>query len=129
MEKELSFDAMLDQVITLGEDERETLELAKEISAFIEVLVKTRIAKGLTQRQLAEKCGIKQSAIARIERIQVIPRLDTILKIAKCLEATVSVDSYMTETTIDDAKITVLQDYKQSRENYYWNQQYYILSK
>ena len=126
MEKELSFDAMLDQVATQGEDERQTIELAKEISAFIEVLVKTRISRGLTQRQLAEKCGIKQSAIARIERIQVIPRLDTILKIAKCLETTVTVDSFVKETTIDDSKITVLQDYKQSKENYCWNQQYCI---
>ena len=126
MEKELSFDAMLEQIAALGEEEKESVELAKDISAFIETLVEARISMGLTQRQLAEKCGIKQSAIARIERIQVIPRLDTLLKIAKCLGCTISIDNVITESSIDVAEITYLQDYRDSKGDYHWKQNYCI---
>lgn len=126
MEKELSFDAMLEQLAALGEEEKESIELAKDVSTFIETLVEARISMGLTQRQLAEKCGIKQSAIARIERIQVIPRLDTLLKIAKCLECTISIDDVITESRTDVAEITYLQEYRESKEDYHWKQNYCI---
>ncbi|MDO4852745.1 MAG: helix-turn-helix transcriptional regulator [Clostridia bacterium] len=126
MEKELSFDAMLEQLAALGEEEKESIELAKDVSTFIETLVEARISMGLTQRQLAEKCGIKQSAIARIERIQVIPRLDTLLKIAKCLECTISIDNVITESRTDVAEITYLQEYRESKEDYHWKQNYCI---
>lgn len=126
MEKELSFDAMLEQLAALGEEEKESIELAKGVSTFIETLVEARISMGLTQRQLAEKCGIKQSAIARIERIQVIPRLDTLLKIAKCLECTISIDNVITESRTDVAEITYLQEYRESKEDYHWKQNYCI---
>ena len=36
---------------------------------------------GLTQRALAEKAGVPQPAIARIERGAVTPRLDTVLEL------------------------------------------------
>ena len=126
MEKELSFDAMLEQLAALGEEEKESIELAKDVSTFIETLVEARISMGLTQRQLAEKCGIKQSAIARIERIQVIPRLDILLKIAKCLECTISIDNVITESRTDVAEITYLQEYRESKEDYHWKQNYCI---
>ena len=126
MEKEPSFDAMLEQLAALGEEEKESIELAKDVSTFIETLVEARISMGLTQRQLAEKCGIKQSAIARIERIQVIPRLDTLLKIAKCLECTISIDNVITESRTDVAEITYLQEYRESKEDYHWKQNYCI---
>ena len=126
MEKELSFDAMLEQLAALGEEEKESIELAKDVSTFIETLVEARISMGLTQRQLAEKCGLKQSAIARIERIQVIPRLDTLLKIAKCLECTISIDNVITESRTDVAEITYLQEYRESKEDYHWKQNYCI---
>jgi transcriptional regulator with XRE-family HTH domain len=42
------------------------------------VLRQARRRAGLTQRQLAEKAGVPQSAIARIESRAVIPRVDTL---------------------------------------------------
>ena len=50
-----------------------------------------RVKSGLTQRQLAEKCEIKQSAIARMESLQAIPRLDTMIKIARSLNVKIAV--------------------------------------
>lgn len=40
-----------------------------------------RRAAGLSQRELARKAGLPQSAIARIERGQQVPRYDTLLRL------------------------------------------------
>lgn len=45
-----------------------------------------RIEKGYSQRDLAHITGVKQSAIARMEALKVIPRLDTILLISRALD-------------------------------------------
>jgi ribosome-binding protein aMBF1 (putative translation factor) len=44
-----------------------------------------RLAAGLTQRQLAEKMGVKQPFIARLERPDAYPTVRTLQKIAKAL--------------------------------------------
>lgn len=41
--------------------------------------------KGMTQAQLAEKTGIPQSAIARIETGKANPTVDTLLRLAEAL--------------------------------------------
>lgn len=45
-----------------------------------------RIEKGYSQRDLAKLTGIKQSAIARIEALKVMPRLDTIILLSRALD-------------------------------------------
>lgn len=44
-------------------------------------MIKAREEKGLSQRDLAKLCGVKQPAIARIESMKSIPQLDTLLKV------------------------------------------------
>lgn len=63
------------------------LEIAtvEEIANIISEYVKTREEKGLTQGELAELSGIKQSAISRLESLKAIPQLDTMLRILKPL--------------------------------------------
>ncbi len=51
-----------------------------------------RLAKNLSQRELAEMCGTTQSAIARLERGGRPPRIDTLLRIAEALECELVVD-------------------------------------
>jgi transcriptional regulator with XRE-family HTH domain len=51
-----------------------------------------RIAQGLSQRELAERVGTTQSAIARLERGGRPPRIDTLLSIAEALECDLVVD-------------------------------------
>ena len=62
-------------------DMTEIEEQAKIISAVIE----QRNALGLSQRDLADICGIPQSSVARIESFQTTPNLSTLLKILRAL--------------------------------------------
>ncbi len=45
-----------------------------------------RIARQLSQAELAELCGTAQSAIARLERGERPPRIDTLQRIADALD-------------------------------------------
>jgi ribosome-binding protein aMBF1 (putative translation factor) len=51
-----------------------------------------RSALGLSQRQLAERVGTTQSAIARLERGGRPPRIDTLLRIADALGCDLNVE-------------------------------------
>ncbi|HZD87104.1 MAG TPA: helix-turn-helix transcriptional regulator [Gaiellaceae bacterium] len=51
-----------------------------------------RTALGLSQRELAERCGTTQSAIARLERGGRPPRIDTLLRIAEALQCELVVE-------------------------------------
>ena len=50
-----------------------------------------RITRGLTQEQLAEKMGAKQSTVARLERGKHLPRLSTLKRVADALDGRVVV--------------------------------------
>ena len=52
---------------------------------FRRALIGSRLAAGLTQRQLAEKMGTTQSAIARLESGLQTPTLDTLSRLAVAL--------------------------------------------
>ena len=60
-------------------------ETADQVALLINVLSEKRVQLGLTRKQVAEKTGLKQSAIARMERLQSIPRLDTVVRVAQAL--------------------------------------------
>ncbi len=60
----------------------DVLEL--EFSIISQVLQK-RLEKGLTQKQLAEKVGTKQSAIARLESGKANPSVSFLAKVSKAL--------------------------------------------
>lgn len=53
--------------------------------ALIGKLIEARESKGLSQKQLADMCGLKQSAIARLEKMNVTPQLNTLIKVLKPL--------------------------------------------
>lgn len=59
--------------------------------AIISQLIAARIKKGMTQQDVADKIGTKQSAIARLEAGNVNPSVDFIQKIAQVMGYTLSV--------------------------------------
>lgn len=62
--------------------EWDALELDFQIQA---ALMKARIDANMTQAELAKKSGVRQSNISRIESGAVIPRLDTLEKLAQAM--------------------------------------------
>lgn len=87
--KTLTIDKIFDNIKNEGQKSKETVEIANNISRIINNIVQTRIEMGITQQELADRCGLKQSAIARIEKLQVMPRLDTVIRIAKNLNLSI----------------------------------------
>ena len=49
-------------------------------------VIRLRIEKGLSQKELAEKIGTKQSAISRLENGDYNPSVELLSKIAKALD-------------------------------------------
>lgn len=47
----------------------------------IKKMIRIRKKQGISQKQLAEKCGINQSAIARMEKMNHVPQINTLLKL------------------------------------------------
>jgi len=52
---------------------------------FRRAMIGARLAAGLTQKELAERMGTTQSAIARLESGNQMPTLDTLFKLATAL--------------------------------------------
>ena len=59
--------------------------------ALIGELIKARQEKGLSQKKLEELSGVKQPVIARMEKGQTSPQLDTILKVLALLGKTLAI--------------------------------------
>ncbi len=55
--------------------------------AIIEMVIKKRIEKGLSQKELAQKVGTKQSAISRFESGNYNPSLSFLQKVVEALDA------------------------------------------
>ncbi len=58
--------------------------------ALIEMIIERRLKRGLTQAQLAQKIGTKQTAIARLESGAYNPTVKFLNKVAKALGAKLS---------------------------------------
>lgn len=64
---------------------RKEYERLKPRYQLISQLISVRAQKGLTQAQLAEKLGTKQSAIARLESGNINPSIEFLQKIAQVM--------------------------------------------
>ena len=63
----------------------EDLTCIEELSDIISEIIKQRHELNLSQRDLADICGMAQSSIARIESHQTIPNVNTLIKLMKPL--------------------------------------------
>ena len=88
MKMEKKFDLFED--IELTNEQKEYFKYADMTNEIIVQLINRRLELAITQRKLAEKTGIKQPMIARIERFESITRIDTVVKIAYALGLTMT---------------------------------------
>ena len=51
------------------------------LASIVSVIIKKRNELGITQRELALKCGLPHSSVARIESCAVKPNVETLIKI------------------------------------------------
>jgi transcriptional regulator with XRE-family HTH domain len=55
-------------------------------------LIRLRLAKGLTQEELAQRMNTKQESIARLESGRSLPSLNTVRKAAEALDAELKIE-------------------------------------
>lgn len=67
------------------------IDEAEKISAIVGEMIKQRQNLKLSQRDLAELCGIPHSSVARIESGKTTPNLSTLIKIFNQLGLSLSV--------------------------------------
>lgn len=91
--KEKTFDEFWEELKNESPETRRELEVMEDCSSVIRQLVVARVDGGLTQKELAAKCGLTQSAIARMEKMQAMPRLDTLVTVAKALNLSLSINN------------------------------------
>lgn len=77
----MTWDEYKNDIKSIDADAKEIIEEAETKSAIITAMISRRNDLGISQRELAELCGIPQSSVARIESNKTMPKLDTLIKI------------------------------------------------
>jgi transcriptional regulator with XRE-family HTH domain len=80
--------------LKISNEDEAIIELEKDL---IRTMVKIREEQGLSQAQLAEKCNMKQSVIARMETAVHSPQIDSLLKILTPLGYTLKIEPLVKE--------------------------------
>lgn len=62
------------------------MEEIKEISDIVSSIIRRRQKLGISQRALAERCGLPLSSVARIETFKTMPKLYTLIKFTRALD-------------------------------------------
>lgn len=116
----VSYNDVWEDLKNENEEARIAYETAEDLSKIIIELIEARVDRGYSQRNLAERCGLKQSAIARMESLKTIPRLDTVIKVANALNVVISVNRVVMHFSGSDKynpSLGVNDYYKSSYEN------------
>ena len=100
----ITFDELWDDLKNENEESRQFFQTAEDIAKVINRLTEERVDQGLSKRDLAKRCGLKQSAIARMESVKSIPRLDTVMKVADALGLELQLEN---KTRIESITIAV----------------------
>lgn len=67
------------EISSIDEIEKQAI---KQTAMMVSVIVRRRRMLGWTQEQVAQRAGLTQSAVARLENAPSIPRFDTLQKVA-----------------------------------------------
>ena len=69
---------------------KEDIEEMETLATIINAIIEKRNELGISQRELANICGLPHSSIARIESCAVKPKVETLIKIMKPLGLTLT---------------------------------------
>ena len=69
---------------------KEDIEEMEELASIINIIINRRTELGISQRELAEICGLPHSSVARIESCAVKPKIETLIKIMRPLGLTLT---------------------------------------
>ncbi len=77
----------------IDELSKKEIEEMEALASIVSAIIDKRNEMGLSQRDLAELCGIPQSSVARIETFKTTPNVETLIKLLQPLglKLTVSV--------------------------------------
>lgn len=64
---------------------KQDVEEMEELAAIVSTIIERRNELGISQRELADICGLPHSSVARIESCTVKPKVETLIKIMKPL--------------------------------------------
>lgn len=128
----ISLDQMFDNIKLKNEESKLSIEASEKTIAIINKIVKARESLGLTQREIAKKCGIKQPALARIETFKVVPQINTLIKIAQAagvsIEAFTDIESMEMQVCFSISRIVINSTcYNNDKGGYSWRQNSIIL--
>ena len=76
---------------SLNPNIKQDIEEIEILASIVSTIIERRNELGITQRALADICGLPHSSVARIESCVVKPKVDTLLKIMIPLGLTLSV--------------------------------------
>jgi len=79
------------EITSISEEEKQEI---RQMAGLVARIIERRQALGLTQKQLAERAGLKQEAVARLESARTIPRVDTLLKVSNSLNLHLSLTAF-----------------------------------
>lgn len=74
-----------EQIKAKDPEAKKDIEEIEAIASIVSAMIEKRNELGISQRELAEMCGMPQSSVARIESFQTTPNLDTVVKIMQPL--------------------------------------------
>lgn len=80
-----TWDSYKEHVKRIDPEGKKDVEEIEALASIVGAAIRERKDKGITQRELAQLCGIPQSSVARIEAFQTTPRLETMIKIMRSL--------------------------------------------
>lgn len=89
MKKLTTIDQLWENLKATNENTKRSIETSEKVISIIRKITEARIRLNISQRDLAKKCGIQQPALARIETFKIIPKINTLIKIAECVNISI----------------------------------------
>ena len=75
-----TWDDYKEHVKSIDKQSKKDMEATEELAAIVSAIIEKRNSMGLSQRDLADLCGIPQSSVARIETYKTTPNHNTLIK-------------------------------------------------